>query len=888
MTKRLRFGPFVLDVDRATLARETQPVELQPKVFDLVALLATHPDRIFSKQELLERLWPGTHVTEASLHQSLRKARRALGEDPDQPRYIEVVSRRGWRWMAPTEEVAEVRASSDLVGREAELQAVMDALAPGRVVVLSGPGGIGKTRLAREALALSREGWQGACAEISLLGCTNAVEIGRAVARQLDIPLETAETAEESVSRALSTRAMLLLLDEAEACADPLSRLLARWSAPGICWLVTSRVELHLPGGAVTVRLSPLGPEDAARLLQARAARDGITLTEPDLQAVLEPLDGLPLAIELAAGRLRLMPASRLVERLRAGLQVLSSGEGRGLHTTLQTSWELLSEPDRHLLCGCAVFGGPFTAEEAERCGGDVLDGLDRLVGASLLSRVEGRLELAGLIRTLAEVKAQEGYGADFVRAFVTQTAARARASLQPAARFDTDALLSLRESLPRLARAEKADSGGEVSREVLAVALAFACRYGGPWDLADEALAQLEPSEPGPAAKSSAARFAPAGGERGGTLEPSEPGPAAKSRSVAISEDARTGRDLRQRVASEGGDHEGLARTLRGEYAARLGRLEEAERWLSGVQGTALAWAQMLLARLHVSRGRLEDALELAQTALDTASSDGDDAVAALALDVMGTVWRVRAEPERVRDCYERALARLLDPRCRIVRGVVAQNQAASLGALGLHEEGIVGLSHALDALVPLPVPHLVAVVRGNLALALLAAGRAQEAAPLLEVALAQAKRSGDRRVGAKHAVELALCRAMLRDGPETERLVGEASAMQGDPVRILMVSAWAALARGEPTRALARAGSALAAASEAERREVWPLLYVVARKVGDVRLAERLRVEQHDSQPTPELVAWMEASGPRPELPLVAGGRLPLDTWVVWALLG
>jgi DNA-binding winged helix-turn-helix (wHTH) protein/tetratricopeptide (TPR) repeat protein len=828
MTKRLRFGPFVLDVDRATLTREAQPVELQPKVFDLLVLLSANPDRIFSKQELLERLWPGTRVTEASLHQSLRKARRALGEDPEHPHYIEVVSRRGWRWTAPTEVVVEPRPPRELVGREAELQAVMDALAPGQVVLLSGPGGVGKTRLAREAVALSREGWQGACAEISLLGCASAVEIVRAVARQLDIPLETAEDSEAAVSRALAGRAALLLLDEAEAGAAPLSRLLAGWRAPGVCWLVTSRVALELPEGSVTVRLPPLAPPEAALLLQARAARDGITLSEADLQAVLEPLEGLPLAIELAAGRLRLMPASRLALRLRAGLQVLSSGEGRGLHATLQTSWELLSEPDRHLLCGCAVFGGPFSAEEVERCGGDVLDGLDRLVGASLLSRADGRLVLAGLIRTLTEARAQEGYGAVLVRGFVAQTAARARDSLEGAARFDTDTLLSLREGLPRWAAASARAERRE-DRDVLAVALAFACRYGGPWALADEALSTLE-----------------------------APG--------------------------------GLARTLRGEYAARLGRLEEAESWLSGVQGspTETAWAQMLLARVHASTGRLDSAMALAERALEEAAADDNDAVAALALDVMGTLWRARAEPLRVRDCYERALARLLDPHCRIVRGVVAQNQAASLGALGMHEEGIVGLSHALDALLPLPVPHLVAVVRGNLALALLAAGRAAEAAPLLEVALAQARRSGDRRVGAKHAIELALARAMLRDGPETERLAAEASALQGDPVRILLGGAWAALARGEPTRAVARLGSALAVASPAERREVWPLLYVVARRLGDERLAERLAVEHRDSPPLPELVAWMEAKGPRPELALVATGRLPLDTWAIWAILG
>jgi tetratricopeptide (TPR) repeat protein len=410
------------------------------------------------------------------------------------------------------------------------------------------------------------------------------------------------------------------------------------------------------------------------------------------------------------------------------------------------------------------------------------------------------------------------------VERFVALTASRARASLDDAARFDTDTLLSLRESLSRWSAAS-ARARLQDDKDALAIALAFACRYGGPWDLADEALSTLQSPE-------------------------------------------------------------GHARTLRGEYAARLGRLAEAEQWLQGVEHppACVAWARMLLARLHAASGKLESALQLAQHALSLAESD---AVSALALDVMGTIWRMRGDPERVREHYDRALGRLLDPSFRLVRAVVAQNQAASLGALGLHEEGIVGLTHALDALMPLPVPHLVAVVRGNLALALLAAGRAEEAAPLLEVALGQARRSGDRRSAAKDAIELALARAMLGKGPEAEQLANEARELGAEPVRVLMVSAWAALARGEPTLAIARLTQALAACRGQERREVWPLLHVVASKAGDLRLAERLRSEQREYPPLPELAAWMEAQGPRPELALVAGARLPLDTWAVWAAL-
>src|SRR5688572_16936290 len=97
---RRRFSSLVLDLDRRVLLRDGVPVELQPKGLELVALLSAQPQRIFSRSELMTELWPGVHVTDASLHQSLRKARRALGDDPDSPTFIEAVSRRGWRWIA--------------------------------------------------------------------------------------------------------------------------------------------------------------------------------------------------------------------------------------------------------------------------------------------------------------------------------------------------------------------------------------------------------------------------------------------------------------------------------------------------------------------------------------------------------------------------------------------------------------------------------------------------------------------------------------------------------------------------------------------------------------------------------------------------------------------
>jgi len=157
-----RFGPFVLDPERFELRREGAPVEAQPKAFDLILYLVRHRDRVVPREELLRELWRDTAVTEASLAKAVRIARRALDDDAREPRRIQTLRRRGLRFIEPVVESLargepEAAGANAFVGREAALSAIAGALASarrgeGRLVLLEGEAGMGKTRTAGEAV----------------------------------------------------------------------------------------------------------------------------------------------------------------------------------------------------------------------------------------------------------------------------------------------------------------------------------------------------------------------------------------------------------------------------------------------------------------------------------------------------------------------------------------------------------------------------------------------------------------------------------------------------------------------------------------------------------------------------------------------------------------
>jgi predicted ATPase len=271
-----------------------------------------------------------------------------------------------------------------------------------RLVVLTGPGGIGKTRLALAVLERTRGHWRDGVAFVDLSPVSDARAVPEFIASALGFVGQGTETPVETLTRRLAGRHMLLVIDNFEQvleAAPVVGRLLER--SPGLHVLITSRVVLRLRGEREW-RVEPLGlhPDGSGLAALARTpavqmfvervrdVRPGFELTDDNAAVLAElcrRLDGLPLALELAASWMRLLTPEQVLERLDqrmerpGGLSDLPRRQ-QTLKATLDWSYELLPEPARRILARLSVFAAPFTAEAAETvCGSDGADATESL-----------------------------------------------------------------------------------------------------------------------------------------------------------------------------------------------------------------------------------------------------------------------------------------------------------------------------------------------------------------------------------------------------------------------------------------------------------------------------------------------------------------------------
>lgn len=441
------FGDCELDDRRLTLSRGGQPEPVEPQVFDLLHYLIRERGRVVTKEELLDELWGDRFVSESALTTRIRSARRAVGDDGTRQSVIRTAHGRGYEFIAEVverEDAAEPAPApaaatpdepatarrlpapvTELIGRDDILDELEERIDEHRFLTLIGPGGVGKTAL---AYGLARRVEERFRDGVYLVGFARVEDAGAAegaLATALDVHPRQTDSVEDAVVEMLSRRHALLALDNCEHLLDALSgtieRILA--SAADITIVATSREPFSLPGENVwPVDPLPLDALDAAAaadsdgswdlddvraippvalfVQRARAVDPHFDLDDSNVAAVSEicrRLDGIPLAIELAAARIRSLDAADIAGRLDERFRLLR-GVRRGVdprhHTLLDAvrwSYDLLDDEDQDLFSQMSVFAGPFDLAAAEAvCGPedgiDLLDGLTRLAERSMLN----------------------------------------------------------------------------------------------------------------------------------------------------------------------------------------------------------------------------------------------------------------------------------------------------------------------------------------------------------------------------------------------------------------------------------------------------------------------------------------------------------------------
>ena len=309
---------------------------------------------------------------------------------------------------------------TSFIGRRAELEEVAGLVARARLLTLTGSGGCGKTRLAIQVGMGMLADHPGGCWFVDLAPLVDSAGLALAVARALRLPDEPTRPPLETVVRRLGGERVLLILDNCEhlveACAHAAEFLLR--SCPALTLLATSRERLGA-AGEVSWRVPSLAlpsPADAAEAVgeadavqlfaeRARRVRSSFVVEETNAHLVAEicrRLDGIPLAIELAAARLRVLPLDRIARGLEDRLQLLTGGartavpRQQTLRASVEWSHELLTEPERTLFRRLGVFAGTFELDAAALvCAGDglgahqVLDQLTLLIDKSLVMPIE-------------------------------------------------------------------------------------------------------------------------------------------------------------------------------------------------------------------------------------------------------------------------------------------------------------------------------------------------------------------------------------------------------------------------------------------------------------------------------------------------------------------
>jgi predicted ATPase/DNA-binding winged helix-turn-helix (wHTH) protein len=453
MTEAFAFGPFRLLVARRELLAHGVPVTLGQRAFEILLTFVSRPGQLVTKDDLMAEVWPGVVVEENNIQVHVSAVRKVLATAGDDERYLLTVAGRGYRFVAPVrrESAADLKASparapdqsaavsadtgvatnnlpqqlTSLIGREAELADIKARLNSHCLVTLTGSGGVGKTRLVIEAGRSVLDRYPDGVWLAELAPLNDAQLVTSIIGDVLRVSLSAPTGAIETLASALKNKQLLLIVDNCEhviAEAARVAEALMR-TCPGLSILASSRERLAIAGESI-VRVPSLPTPEASGPLTAAGAREyaairlfverasalgcGFALTDANAAAVAsicQRLDGIPLAIELAVPRLKVLSVGQLASGLDERFRLLTAGSRTALprqqtlHALIDWSYGLLRDAEKILLGRLSVFLGEATLASitAVVAGAEIPP---EQVGDLLLSLVEKSLVHADVTRS--------------------------------------------------------------------------------------------------------------------------------------------------------------------------------------------------------------------------------------------------------------------------------------------------------------------------------------------------------------------------------------------------------------------------------------------------------------------------------------------------------
>jgi predicted ATPase/DNA-binding winged helix-turn-helix (wHTH) protein len=427
-----QFGAFTLLPAQRLLLDGNAPVRVGGRALDLLIVLVEGAGKVVGRDELMASVWKKVVVDEGSLRVHVASLRRALRDDGDARRYIVNVPGRGYSFVGDVSPSASAGVIGTLpkpdearghlpplpvnvVGREDAIRDVGCMVAKHRLVTVVGAGGVGKTTVALAAAAHLAADYRDGARFVDLAPLSDARQVANVWANAIDPSRPVSD--ERELGALLADRHLLIVLDNCEhvvqAAAVAAEAVLA--TAPGVRVLATSREPLRATGEWV-IRLASLELPPASSQLKAQEANEfaavrlftqrtaanlaGFTLTDDDVPHVTEicwRLDGIPLALELAAGRVAQLGLRGLSARLEDRFAVLTKGRRTALprqqtlRAAIDWSYELLSENQKAVLRRLSVFAGAFSFDSAvavceDDLSADTCDAIDELVLKSLIT----------------------------------------------------------------------------------------------------------------------------------------------------------------------------------------------------------------------------------------------------------------------------------------------------------------------------------------------------------------------------------------------------------------------------------------------------------------------------------------------------------------------